>query len=87
MEKVRDSSYIAWRRYRPPTRNGKIKFVRAAVASYFPEDPVAVWADSTDELDVETIPGNHVEMLTTYFNELATLLSRYLKDASLLGSS
>jgi thioesterase domain-containing protein len=82
MEKVRENSYAAWRHYRPAFYSGKIRFVRAQVSSYFPGNPAAVWANLTDEFEVETIPGDHLEMLTTHSGNLATVLSRYLREVS-----
>lgn len=81
MQHVRDSAYLAWTRYRPHYYRGKIAFVRAAVSSEFPDDPAAVWGGLADEIQVETVPGDHSGILTTHFKSLASTLSRYLREA------
>lgn len=81
MQRVRDSAYVALTRYRPRFYPGKIKFVRAGISSAFPDDAVAVWAKLADEFEVETVPGDHLGIITTHFQSLAAVLSRYLKEA------
>jgi thioesterase domain-containing protein/acyl carrier protein len=81
-DRVRAASYTALRDYRPSFYPGKVKFVRAAEVSEFPEDPVAVWSHLVADLEVETIPGDHLGMLTTHYEALAALLTRYLKEAA-----
>jgi acetoacetyl-CoA synthetase len=81
MQRVRDSGYLALQRYRPRYFAGRISFVAASVTSEFPDDPVAVWSKLTDKLTVETTPGNHFGIITTHFESLAAVLSRYLREA------
>jgi acetoacetyl-CoA synthetase len=81
MQRVRDSGYLALQRYRPRYFAGKISFVAAGVSSEFPDDPVAVWHGLADKLTVETTPGDHFGIITTHFESLAAVLSRYLREA------
>jgi acetoacetyl-CoA synthetase len=81
MQRVRDSAYLALKRYRPRFYSGKINFVRSENSSELPADPAAVWAKLTNELEVETVPGDHHGILTTHFESLASALSCYLKEA------
>jgi len=81
MQRVRDSAYLALTRYRPRFYGGKIKFVRAETSSAFPDDAVAVWAKLAERFEVETVPGDHLGIITTHFDSLAAVLSRYLKGA------
>jgi acetoacetyl-CoA synthetase len=78
---VKDKAYTALRHYRPRFYRGKIKFVKSASDSYFPADPVAVWGRLAAEFEVETIPGTHLNMVTTNFERLAVVLTRYLRAA------
>jgi hypothetical protein len=55
--------------------------VAAGVSSEFPDDPVAVWRRLVDKLTVETTPGDHFGIITTRFESLAAVLSRYLREA------
>ncbi|MGA9882390.1 MAG: alpha/beta fold hydrolase [Candidatus Acidiferrales bacterium] len=80
MRRVRESGYAALEKYRPRFYNGKINFVRAAVASVFPDDPAAIWGGLAMEFQLETAPGDHFEMLTKYPEHLATVLSRCARE-------
>jgi acetoacetyl-CoA synthetase len=81
MQRVRDSAYLALTRYRPRFYRGSIKFVRAEVSSGFPDDPAAVWAHLAEEFEVATVPGDHLGIITTHFEDLASVLSAYLQEA------
>jgi len=78
--RVRDAAYQALRRYRPTFYPGPVKFIRAAEVTDFPDDPRAVWSDLIQTLDVETVPGDHLGMLTTHYKELAAVLNLYLGE-------
>lgn len=82
MQRVHDASYHALTRYRPRPYPGKVQFVRAAVSLDFPDDPRAAWAGRIDDMEIETAPGDHQEIVTTHFKELAAVLSRYLSAVS-----
>lgn len=81
MRRLRDSDYLALSRYQPSFYKGRIRFVRAGSGSHFPDNAVAVWAPLANEFEVETVPGDHREMITTHFETLASALSRYLQEA------
>jgi thioesterase domain-containing protein len=85
IENVRDANIRALTRYRPSFYRGKINFVRAEISTYFPHDAAAVWADSADEFELETVPGDHRSMLHTHAETLASVLSRCLRGVSDLG--
>jgi thioesterase domain-containing protein/acyl carrier protein len=80
--RVRDHANLALMCYRPRFYDGRIRFVRAEMESEFPDDPVAVWAKLAREFEVETVPGDHHGILSTHFESLASVLSRYLREAS-----
>jgi acetoacetyl-CoA synthetase len=82
MEHVTDCAYAALRRYRPRFYPGEVKFVRAEILSNFPEDPLAVWSRLIGGLRVETVPGDHLSMLTVHHQTLGTVLTRYLQDCA-----
>lgn len=77
-ERVVESSYLAWVRYRPSFYKGKVRFVRAAIPTDFSKDPGAVWASLAEKFELETVPGDHHGMLRTHSQDLASVLSRYL---------
>jgi acetoacetyl-CoA synthetase len=82
MQRAYDRANLAWTRYRPKFYQGKIHFVRAAVPTIYPDNPVAIWGKLADELEVQTVPGDHHEILTKHFEILGSVLSRYLGEAS-----
>jgi len=81
MQLFRDRARLALGRYQPRFYPGTIRFVRAADPTDFPSDPVAVWGHLAKEFLVETVPGDHLGIMTTHYEELANALSRYLSEA------
>jgi acetoacetyl-CoA synthetase len=77
----RDSDFEAIRHYRPQFYRGKIKFVRPESNSYLPTDPTTIWKNLATELEVETVPGDHLGMIGIHFDSLAAVLSRYVREA------
>jgi thioesterase domain-containing protein len=58
-----------------------VKFVRAAISTDFPQDPAAAWSKFLSSIEIETVPGDHLEIMTTHFELLASVLSRYVREA------
>ncbi len=83
MQRVRESARKALVQYQPRYYPGTIKFVRAAIPTEFPEDPIAVWAPLAEKFEMDTVPGDHLGIITTHYESLSAVLSRYLKQASL----
>ena len=79
---MRDSAYLALKRYRPQYYGGRINFVRPAIVTDFPQDPATVWSHLAAQFELQTIPGDHWSMLTTEFKKLGSVLSGYLREAS-----
>jgi acetoacetyl-CoA synthetase len=79
--KVRQASYAALERYRPRFYPGTIEFVRAAIPTDFPADPTAVWGHLAREFHLKTVPGDHLGMMTTHFESLASVLSDLIESA------
>ena len=81
LQRFRDGAYLALERYQPRIYPGKINFVRAAIPTDFPADPVAVWGHLAREFEVETVPGDHLGIVTTHFESLAAAISRCVTKA------
>lgn len=81
MRRVKDAQYRALRNYRPRPYEGNVKFIRAGVPTHFPADPIPVWSHFVRTLEVETVPGRHLEMLTIQCETLAVILNRYIRAA------
>ena len=78
--RVKDKSYVALARYRPRPYCGDMKFIKSENDTYFPGDPHPVWANLARTFEVETVSGNHLDMVTTHFEGLAAALTRYLSE-------
>jgi acetoacetyl-CoA synthetase len=87
MLRVRQSAYLALTRYQPRFYPGRIRFVRAAVPTDFPADPSAVWAHLAGKFEVETVPGDHLGIMTTHYEQLGSAISRYVNEALPLPSN
>jgi thioesterase domain-containing protein/acyl carrier protein len=81
MQRTRDAGFAALKNYRPRRYEGSVKFVRAAIPSAFPSNAAAVWKPFIAKLEVETVPCDHLGMIATHYETLASVLSRYLADA------
>ena len=81
MQRARECAYLALTRYKPRFYAGKIKFVRAEIPTDFPADPAAVWAHLADKFEVETVPGDHLGIMSTHYEKLASAISRYVEEA------
>jgi len=82
-ERVREAAYSALRRYQPRYYPSAVKFIRAAEVTEFPANPKAVWSQLVAEIEVETVPGDHLGMLTKEYEKLASVLNRYLAAAAI----
>jgi len=81
MQRSRECAYLALARYKPRFYPGKIQFVRAAIPTDFPANPAAVWAHLANEFEVETVPGDHLGIMSTHYEKLASAISRYVEEA------
>ncbi len=81
-ERVREAAYNALRKYRPSFYPGAVRFIRAADVTLFPANPTAIWSNLVGKIDVDTVPGDHLGMLTTQYEKLASVLNRCLETAT-----
>jgi acetoacetyl-CoA synthetase len=81
MQRARECAYVALARYKPRFYPGKIRFVRAAIPTDFPANPAAVWAHLAHKFTVDTIPGDHLGIMSSHYEELAFTISRYVLEA------
>lgn len=78
--RVKDESYQALANYRPSTYSGKIKFVKNESDPYFPGDPVAAWKKFATNMEVSTVSGDHLSLVTTHSGSIAGVIMRHLKE-------
>src|SRR5580692_8808281 len=81
VQRARECAYLALSRYAPRFYPGKIKFVRAEIPTDFPADPAAVWTHLANKFEVETVPGDHLGIMSTHYEKLADAISRYVEEA------
>ena len=81
LQRVRHSGIVAWAHYRPRYYRGKIIFMRAEVVTRGPDDPIVVWGRLVQNLEVHTMPGDHLGMSTVHAESLAAGLSHCLQKA------
>jgi thioesterase domain-containing protein/aryl carrier-like protein len=81
-EHVRESAFAALRRYTPSFYPGPVKFVRAAELTDFPANPAAVWSGLMPKLEIDTVPGDHLGMLTREYAKLGAVFTRYLQQVT-----
>jgi len=82
MQRARESAYRSLTKYRPRFYNGTIKFVKAETLTDFPDNPAAIWSGLADRFHAESVPGDHLGILGTHYERLASVVSRYLQEAS-----
>lgn len=80
-QRVSEYEDRAWKNYRPQFYDGKIRFVKAAMCSYFPADPIAVWGPLVKECTLESLPCDHAGMFTTHVETAASIISLYVEEA------
>jgi acetoacetyl-CoA synthetase len=74
--------WVALKNYQPRFYRGKINFVKAATdIPSFPPDARGVWEKLAEEFELDTVSGDHFELVTTHYRELASVLSRRLASA------
>jgi acetoacetyl-CoA synthetase len=81
-QRLFDSALASLNGYEPHPYHGKVRFVHAAIRLRFADDPADVWSPWISDIEVDTIPGDHDEILTTHAKELGAVISRYLNEAS-----
>jgi acetoacetyl-CoA synthetase len=79
LQRVKQNAFVAYANYEPRFYRGKLNFVTAEKKSFFPDDPASVWSALASELEVEIIPGHHLNIVTTEFKPLASALTRSIQ--------
>lgn len=80
MLKVQEAARKALVDYQLRPYPGEVRFVRAGTPLHFPDDPARVWTKFITQMEVQTVPGDHQELLTAYHEPLANVISRYLAE-------
>ena len=82
LRRVNQKAYLAYTRYRPRFYPGTVKFVTTEIKSFVPVSPATVWGPLTGRIEIEVIPGDHLNVVTTEFKGLASVLTRYIQEAA-----
>jgi len=67
--------------YRPRYYPGKVNYLKCDVAIAVPRNPEPVWGRLVDWLEVETVPGHHMQMLSLHAKDIAAWLSHRIQVA------
>ena len=83
LARVKTGQEIAWKAYRPSFYPGRIRYIdTVGKVPYFAHDSRAVWARWASEFTLETVPGNHLDMLLEgHVQHVAAVVSRYVAEA------
>lgn len=81
MRRSIESANLAWERYHPRFYKGRVDFISAEKVTVFRADPAAVWGELASQFECETVPGDHVGMITNHVDSLSAALSRRLQEA------
>lgn len=81
--RLRESAYAALEHYQPHFYPGKVNFVRAAVPTDFPANASAVWRPFVAQLEITTVPGDHLGIMTIHFDSLAARINELVRRAKL----
>ena len=79
---VSEKAFQAYTVYKPSFFRGKVSFVTTETKTFFPTDPVAAWKHLVDDLEVQTVPGDHLNIVTKEFESLAALLTTDILQAN-----
>jgi thioesterase domain-containing protein len=82
LQRVKQCMNASLEQYNPRFYPGKIKFITTETKTFFPSDPATVWKHLVAEFEVEVVPGDHLNVVTTEFKSLAELLTRYIAEAT-----
>ena len=78
---VNQKAYRAYTDYRPRFYPGPIHFVTASIQTFFPGSPASIWKRLCTDFQVETIPGDHLSIVTSEFRPLAQVLTRFIESS------
>ena len=80
VRRVYDTSLEALSRYRPSAYPGAVAFFRAGSRSfYLPDSPRQMWGGLLGELDIVTVPGDHVDMIGPNASTLGTEIAKRVR--------
>lgn len=81
MHTVADAAFEALQNYVPLPYSGSVAFIKAASNTRFPSNPRAFWEPLVHKYAETVVAGNHLSVLFVHFDELAAVVSRYLRSA------
>jgi thioesterase domain-containing protein len=81
LRRAMEAGDLAWAGYRPRFYRGRIDFIGAETVTCFPDDSAGFWGKMAAEFDSEVLPGDHVGIVTTHVEQLASALTRRVQAA------
>ena len=81
VRRVIECGESAWARYQPQFYPGKITFLKAGTSVRYPKNPGRIWRKLVGDLEVHTVPGEHLELVGMHAERLARRLSLCVEGA------
>jgi acetoacetyl-CoA synthetase len=82
LRRVNQKAYLAYASYRPRFYRGQVRFVATDSQTFFPGDPAEIWGDLAGQFEVEVIPGDHLNIVSSGSEALAAALTRYIGEVT-----
>jgi amino acid adenylation domain-containing protein len=78
---VLEGGIAAIENYRPRFYPGKVNYLKCETNTLLPDDPRPVWGKLVQEIEVQSVPGDHTQMVSTHAGEVADWLSHRIQDS------
>jgi amino acid adenylation domain-containing protein len=79
---VLEGGIAAIKNYRPRYYPSKVNYLTCEIKNHLvPDNPDCIWSNLVQELAVQSVPGDHAQMISTYAGDVARWLSSLIQDA------
>ena len=78
---VLEAGIVALANYHPRYYPGKVNYLMCGYHAFVPDDPIPVWGKLVGRLEVQSVPGNYAEMVSTHVGYVAHWLFRQIQVA------
>lgn len=78
---VLEGGLAAVMHYVPRYYPGKANYMKCEINTLVPSDPIPIWGKLVQELEIQSIPGDHEHLISTHAGDVANWLSDLVEDA------
>jgi amino acid adenylation domain-containing protein len=79
---VLEGGLAAVAHYVPRYYPGKVNYMKCEINTLVPSDPIPIWGKLIQELDIQSIPGDHEHLISTHAGDVANWLSNLIEAAT-----